>query len=422
MTGARDYSQETLAVHAGIGDYDGHPVVPPIYQTSTFAFDSADHGAALFAGEGRGYIYSRMGNPTVEAVEQSIAALEGGHKALVCGSGMAAIHTCFSSLVQAGDHVVCSDAVYGPTCTLLRTVFSKFGVEATFVDTSDISALRCAMRDNTRIVYVETPGNPTLVISDIAAASAVAREAGAVVVVDNTFMSPVLQRPLQLGADVVVHSLTKFLNGHADVVGGAIIVKDEPTYQSFRKTLNQLGGVLPPFESFLVHRGIKTLALRMQRHCENALVVARYLEQHPAVDWVRYPGLPSHPQYAIAQRQMSGSGGLVCFELKGGLEAGKSLMNHVRLCALAVSLGGVESLIQHPASMTHASMGREARAHAHITDGLVRLSVGIENVDEIIADLDAALGMAKRDMPVERAIRRPVRMMGPVVAGLNWDI
>jgi len=422
MKRTRDYSQETLAVHAGIGDYDGHPVVPPIYQTSTFGFESAEHGAALFAGVERGYIYSRMGNPTVEALEQSLAALEGGHKALACGSGMAAIHTCLSSLVEAGDHVVCSDAVYGPTCTLLRTVFAKFGVEATFVDTSDLSAVRRAIRDNTKVVYIETPGNPTLVIADIAAVSTIAREAGATLVVDNTFMSPVLQRPLQLGADVVVHSLTKFLNGHADVVGGAIVVKDEPTYVAFRKTLNQLGGVLPPFESFLVHRGIKTLPIRMQRHCENALVVARYLEQHPAVAWVRYPGLPSHPQYAIGQRQMSGSGGLICFELKGGLEAGKSMMNHVRLCVLAVSLGGVESLIQHPASMTHASMGAKARAHAQITDGLVRLSVGIENVDEIIADLDAALQATRRAMPVERAVRRPVRLMTPVNAGLNWDI
>jgi methionine-gamma-lyase len=248
------------------------------------------------------------------------------------------------------------------------------------------------MRPNTKVVYVETPGNPTLVITDLEAVSRLAHAHGALVVVDNTFMSPILQQPFRWGVDVVVHSLTKFLNGHADVVGGVIIVKNEEHYAQFRKMLNHLGGVLPPFESFLVHRGIKTLALRMQRHCENASRVAEFLEGRPDVDWVRFPGLRSHPQYEIGLKQMSGPGGMISFELKGGLEAGRKMMNSVKLCGLAVSLGGVETLIQHPASMTHASMGREAREQAHITDGLVRLSVGIENVDDILADLDQALG------------------------------
>jgi methionine-gamma-lyase len=247
------------------------------------------------------------------------------------------------------------------------------------------------MRPNTKVVYIETPGNPTLVISDIAAIAAITHENGAQLIVDNTFCSPILQQPLKLGADVVIHSLTKFLNGHADVVGGAIVVRNEAQYKQMRKTLNHLGGVLPPMESFLVHRGIKTLALRMERHSESAQKVAEYLEHHPAVAWVRYPGLPSHPQHHIARKQMSGCSALVSFELAGGLEAGKTLMNSVRLCGLAVSLGGVETLIQHPASMTHASMGAEARERAHITDGLVRISVGVENVDEIIADLEQAL-------------------------------
>jgi methionine-gamma-lyase len=247
------------------------------------------------------------------------------------------------------------------------------------------------MRPNTKVVYVETPGNPTLVISDIAAIAAITHENGAQLIVDNTFCSPILQQPLKLGADVVVHSLTKFLNGHADVVGGAIVVKDAKQHRAMRKVLNHLGGVLPPMESFLVHRGIKTLALRMERHSESAMKVAEYLEHHPAVSWVRYPGLPSHPQHHIARKQMSGYSGLVAFELTGGLEAGKTVMNGVKLCGLAVSLGGVESLIQHPASMTHASMGAAARQRAHITDGLVRISVGVENVDDIIADLDQAL-------------------------------
>jgi methionine-gamma-lyase len=388
-------SLETLAVHAGVEPFQFRPIVPPIYQTSTFSFTDADQGAALFAGKEKGYIYSRMGNPTVEALERCVAALEGGYGALACASGMAAIHTALTGLLRAGDHIVCSDAVYGPTCTLVEKVLSRYDIQSTIVDTSNLDAVRQAMRANTKVIYAETPGNPTLVISDLEAICAIAHESDALVVVDNTFMSPVLQRPFLWGADVVVHSLTKFLNGHADVVGGAIVVKDEERHASFRSLLNQQGGVLSPLESFLVHRGVKTLALRMQRHCENAQKVAQYLEAHPAVEWVRYPGLTSHPQYALGLKQMSGPGGMISFELKGGVEAGKKVMNTVRLCGLAVSLGGVETLIQHPASMTHASMGPEARRRAHITDGLVRLSVGIENADEIIADLEQALSTLK---------------------------
>ena len=387
-------SPESLVVHAGVERNEHLAVVPPIYQTSTFAFDSAEQGASLFAGERKGYIYSRMLNPTVQALEKCMAALEGGHAGLACGSGMAAIHTTFAVLLEAGDHLVCSDAVYGPTCTLVETILPRFGIENTTVDTSDLAAIERAFRPNTKVLYIETPGNPTLVICDLEAVCRLAHDRGIKVVVDNTFMSPVLQQPFRFGADVVVHSLTKFLNGHADVVGGMIVVKDEAQYSTFRKTLNQLGGVLPPLESFLVHRGIKTLALRMQRHCENAAKVAEFLEQHPAVEWVRYPGLKSHPQYEIARKQMSGPGGMISFGLKGGIEAGRTMMNSVELCGLAVSLGGVETLIQHPASMTHGSMGAQARRRANITDGLVRISVGIENADDIIADLDQALAAA----------------------------
>jgi methionine-gamma-lyase len=396
----------TLAVHAGVRRNEHLAVVPPIYQTSTFAFESAEQGAAVFAGERRGYIYSRMGNPTVDALERSVAVLEGGYAGLACGSGMAAIHTTLAVLLRAGDHLVCSEAVYGPTCTLIETVLSRFGIESTMVDTSNVAEIEKAMRPNTKVVYVETPGNPTLVICDLQAVCRMAHERGAQVVVDNTFMTPILQQPFRWGADVVVHSLTKFLNGHADVVGGMIVVKDESQYSAFRKTLNQLGGVLPPFESFLVHRGIKTLSLRMQRHCENALKIAAYLEQHPAVDWVRYPGLKSHPQHGIARRQMAGAGGMISFSLNGGLETGRRMMNAVKLCGLAVSLGGVETLIQHPASMTHASMGVDARRRANISDGLVRLSVGIENVDDIIADLDKALITSEGAVPVTGEARR----------------
>jgi len=382
---------ETKCVHSGIDEYEFGPVVPPIYQTSTFKFKSAQHGTSLFAGEEKGYIYTRMLNPTIQAMEDAIAELEGGYKGLGCGSGMAAVHTVFASLTQAGDHVVCSSAVYGPTTTLLNTIMKKYEVETTFVDTSNLDEVKKAVRPNTKVIYVETPGNPTLCISDLAEISKIAHQYNAQVVVDNTFMSPALQNPLALGADVVVHSLTKFLNGHADVVGGIIIVKDEAAYKHFRKTLNQLGGVIDPFNSFLVHRGLKTLALRMQRHCENAQVIAEWLEKQSLVKSIRYPGLKSHPHYEIGLKQHKGHGGMITFELDGGLEAGKLMMNSVKLFQLAVSLGGVESLIEHPASMTHFSMGKEARLAGCITDGLVRVSVGIENVNDLIADLDSAL-------------------------------
>jgi methionine-gamma-lyase len=384
-------SLETAVVHAGEYDGEFHPLAPPIYQTSTFSFENAEHGASLFSGRGQGYIYSRMGNPTVEALERCVAGLEGGTNALACGSGMAAIHTTLGTLLRSGDHLVCSNSVYGPTCTLLESIFPRFGITATSVDTSDLVAVQGALNPRTKAIFVETPGNPTLVISDIAAISSLARRHQVQLVVDNTFMSPVLQRPFDLGADIVVHSLTKFLNGHADVVGGIIVTRSESQYKSLRNALNHFGGVLSPIESFLVHRGVKTLAVRMQRHSENALEIAKVLEAHPAVSWVCYPGLESHPQYDLARKQMRSGGGLISFELKGGLDAGRKLMNRVKLWCLAVSLGGVESLIQHPASMTHASMGSHARARAGITDGLVRLSVGIENPGDLISDLQNAL-------------------------------
>ena len=386
---------ETKCVHSGIEEYEFGSVVPPIYQTSTFKFESAQHGKSLFAGEQKGYIYTRMANPTIEAMENSIAELEGGFKALGCASGMAAIHTVFASLTSAGDHVVCSAAVYGPTTTLLNTVMKKYGVETTFVDSTDVELVKKSIRTNTKILYVETPGNPTLAITDLNAMAEIAHANNLKLVVDNTFMSPALQRPFDFGADIVLHSLTKFLNGHADVVGGIVVTKDEETYNSFRKILNQTGGVIDPFNSFLVHRGIKTLAIRMNKHCENAMIIAKFLEQHPMVNKVSFPGLKNHPQYELGQSQHKGPGGMITFELEGGIEAGRKMMDSVKLCQLAVSLGGVESLIEHPASMTHFSMGKEARMAGGITDGLVRLSVGIENVNDIIADLENALDKVK---------------------------
>ncbi|MFP4527235.1 MAG: trans-sulfuration enzyme family protein [Candidatus Kapaibacterium sp.] len=390
----KDLSKKSIAtrcVHAGTKEDQYGSVVTPIYQVSTFKFENADHGARLFKGEEEGYIYTRMRNPTVEAMEDAVAALEGGAKALGCGSGMAATHTIFMAELKAGDHVVCSEAVYGPTSTLLDNVHGKFDVEATFVDTSDLDQVKNAMKPNTKVVFVETPGNPTLVMSDLAAIAEIAHKGGARLVVDNTFMSPVLQNPFEFGADVVMHSMTKFLNGHADVVAGIIVIKDEKDYPNYRKTLNQVGGTIDPFNSFLVHRGLKTLKLRVDKQTESAMKVAEYLDNHEKVEWVSFPGLKSHPQYEIGKKQMKGFGAMISIELKGGIEAGKILMNNVELLQLAVSLGGVESLIQHPASMTHAAMNKETREKAHITDGLVRISVGIEDVDEIIAGLEAGL-------------------------------
>lgn len=391
MSHNKNLQFDSKCVHSGIGDYEFGPVVPPIYQTSTFKFESAEHGAALFKGEADGYIYTRMKNPTIEAMENSVAELEGGYKALGCASGMAAISTVFLSTLQAGDHVVCSKSVYGPTMTLLSTVLNKFNIESTFVDSDIAEEIERAIKPNTKLIYIETPANPMISITDLEAASKLARRNNALLVVDNTFMSPALQQPLNLGADVVLHSMTKFLNGHADVVAGIIVTKDEKMYLNMRKVLNQLGGVIDPFNSFLVHRGLKTLSVRMHRHCENAQLIAEYLENHPKVKWVRYPGLKSHPNYQVGLKQHRGHGGMISFELKGGFKAGETVMNSVKLSQLAVSLGGVETLIQHPASMTHLTMGAEARKAAGITEGLVRLSVGIEAAQDIIEDLEQAL-------------------------------
>ncbi len=383
----------TKCVHSGIKDYEFGPVVPPIYQTSTFKFKDAEHGARLFKGEEDGFIYTRMRNPTIEAMEDAIAELEGGTKAIGCASGMAAVSLVFLTLTNSGDHVVCGNSVYGPTTTFLSQILSKFGIEVAFVDTSDIQEVEKVMRENTKVVFFETPGNPTLSVSDIQKISELARSWNAKVVVDNTFMSPILQRPFEFGADFVIHSMTKFLNGHADVVAGIVVIKNPEDYGLFRKMSNHIGGVIDPFNAFLVHRGIKTLELRMKKHCENALQIAEFLEKSPKVEKVWYPYLKSHPQYELSLKQSQGGGGVISFELKGGLEAGKVLMNNVEVWQLAVSLGGVESLIQHPASMTHTSMPKELRKEAGITDGLVRLSVGIEDVEDLIIGLEKGLNL-----------------------------
>lgn len=371
-------------------DQWGSPVTP-IYQTSTFAFEDVDHGAALFSGEGKGYIYSRLGNPTITDFEKTVALLENGYDAVACASGMAAVSTVYSAYLSAGAHVVAHNALYGASRTILDTIYKKFGVEATFVDSAVLENVVNAIQPNTKLIYLETPANPTMGICDIKAICEVAKKHNITVCVDNTFCSPYLQKPLDLGADVVLHSVTKFINGHADIVGGVIVGKTKEHYEQVLGVMRNLGFNMDPHQAFLARRGVKTLAIRIDKAQESAKRIAEFLENHPKVEKVMYPGLKSHPQYDLAQRQMAGPGTMISFELKGGLEAGKVMMNNVQLAILAVSLGGVETLIQHPASMTHSKIPKASREAAGITEGLVRLSVGIEEAEDILADLAQAL-------------------------------
>jgi len=382
----------TKLVHAGVSKDAYGSAVTPIYQTSTFAFDNAQTGADRFAGRDDGYIYTRIGNPTIRALEKNVAELENGFDGIATASGMGAVSVVYMSVLSQGVHLVSTASVYGPSRGLIEKQFCKFGVEYTYVDTSDVDNVRAALRPNTKLVYLESPSNPAMLVTDIRAVSEVAHQHGALVAVDNTFASPHLQKPLDLGADIVFHSVTKFINGHADVVGGIIVAKDREVYKQLRATMVILGVNMDPHQAYLVSRGLKTLSLRVERAQENAMKVARWLEAHPKVAWVRYVGLESHPQHELVKRQMNGFGSMISFELKGGYEAGRNLMDNVHLATLAVSLGGVESLIEHPASMTHAGMSPADRLEAGITDGLVRYSVGIEDVNDLIADLEQAIG------------------------------
>ncbi|MDG2525631.1 cystathionine gamma-synthase [Stenotrophomonas sp. HITSZ_GD] len=378
----------TLAIHGGQApDPSTGAVMPPIYATSTYAQSSP--------GEHQGFEYSRTHNPTRFAYERCVAALEGGTRGFAFASGMAATSTVIE-LLDSGDHVVAMDDLYGGSYRLFERVRKRSaGLDFSFVDLTDVTALEAAITPKTKMVWIETPTNPMLKIVDIAAVAAVARKHGLIVVVDNTFASPMLQRPLALGADIVVHSATKYLNGHSDMVGGMAVVGDNDDLAERMAFLqNSIGGVQGPFDSFLALRGLKTLPLRMRAHCDNAMALAQWLEQHPAVEKVIYPGLPSHPQHALAKRQMSGFGGIVSIVLKGGFEAAKRLCERTELFTLAESLGGVESLVNHPAVMTHASIPVERRAQLGISDSLVRLSVGVEAVEDLQADLDRALRRA----------------------------
>ena len=381
----------TKLVHAGFSGDPTGAVNVPIYQTSTFAFKNAANGAALFAGEEDGYIYTRIGNPTIRALEENVAELENGCGGIATSSGLAAVSTVFLSMLSQGDHMIGTSSVYGPSRGVVEKHLSRFGISSSFIDTSDVRNVRAAIQENTRLIFVETPANPSMIVTDIEAVAKLAHENKCLLVVDNTFASPYLQKPLDLGADIVLHSLTKFLNGHADIVGGIIVAKEEKHYKVLRKGMVDFGCNMDPHQAFMVLRGIKTLSLRIDRAQQSAMIIAPWLENHPKVEWVRYIGLESHPQYELVKRQMSGSGSMISFGLKGGLDAGRILMDNVHLAALAVSLGGVESLIEHPASMTHSGMSAQDRLVAGISDGLVRFSVGIEDVDDILADLKQAL-------------------------------
>ncbi|MEP6925582.1 MAG: cystathionine gamma-synthase [Pyrinomonadaceae bacterium] len=372
----------TTAIHAGQEpDPTTGSVIVPLYQTSTYAQDGL--------GRHKGFEYARTQNPTRSAVEKNLAALEGAEFGYAFASGMAAIDTTLR-LVKTGDHVIVSDNTYGGTFRLFNSILSQYGIEFSYVDTTDSHNVETALKSNTKMVFLETPTNPVMSVTDLRAVSAIAHQRGAIVVCDNTFMSPALQRPLEHGVDIVLHSTTKYLNGHSDSIGGVVVTNDKQIAEKLAFLQNSVGAILSPFDSWLVLRGTKTLALRMKQHDENGRAVAAFLTEHPRVIKVYYPGLQSHPQHELAKRQQDGFGGMIAFET-GSLENAKKVLETVKLCTLAESLGGVETLISHPATMTHASVPLEKRNDLGITDGLVRISVGIEDAEDIIADLDQAL-------------------------------
>ena len=383
----------TTAIHAGTLKNLYGTLAMPIYQTSTFIFDSAEQGGRRFALEEDGYIYTRLGNPTTTVLENKIAVLEEGEAGVAMSSGMGAISSTLWTVLKAGDHIVTDKTLYGCTFALMNHGLTRFGVEVTFVDTSNLDEVKNAMKKNTRVVYLETPANPNLKIVNLEALSKIAHtNPNTLVIVDNTFATPYMQKPLKLGADIVVHSVTKYINGHGDVIAGLVVTNKELADQiRFVGLKDMTGAVLGPQDAYYIIRGMKTFEIRMERHCANAKKVVEFLNKHPKIEKVYYPGLETHPGYEIAKKQMKDFGAMISFELKGGFEAGKTLLNNLKLCSLAVSLGDTETLIQHPASMTHSPYTKEEREAAGITDGLVRLSVGLENVEDIIADLEQGL-------------------------------
>ena len=376
----------TKLIHAGVEpDPETGSILTPVYQSTTFVQESVNEYLS------KGYSYSRSANPTVRALEEKLAVLEDGYDCTCYSTGMAAIQAVMQACLNAGDHAIVSDVAYGGTYRLCTKVYQRFGVEFSFADTADPAAVRASVRDNTRLILVETPANPTLKLTDLQAMADIAKASGIPLAVDNTFLTPYYQRPLELGADIVIHSTTKYFDGHNATVGGAVIAKDEALDESIRFVQNASGVIMSPWVAWLTLQGVKTLSIRMDHQSANAQAIAEFLERHAKVEKVAYPGLESFEQHELAQRQSSGFGAMLWFEVKGGVEAGKVLMDSVELCALAENLGSVETLITHPVTMTHADVEEAERKRVGITDGLVRLSVGLEDVEDLIADLDRAL-------------------------------
>jgi len=389
-----NFGFSTRAIHYGYNPLENHgAVIPPVYMTSTFAFATAEYGAGCFSGEEHGHFYTRISNPTLALLETRMAALENGEAGVAFSSGMGAIAATFWTLLRPGDEIIVNRTLYGCTFALLHHGIGEFGVVVKHVDMANPAELEAAISPATRMIYFETPANPNMQLVDIAAVCSIAqRRSDVLVVIDNTYCTPYLQRPLELGADVVVHSATKYLSGHSDITAGIVVTRKALADRIRLQGLKDLtGAVLSPHDAHLLMRGIKTLALRMDRHCSSAQTIAQMLQDHPAVEWVAYPGLPNFAQYELACRQMKLPGGMIAFELKGGMTAGQRFMNALQLFSRAVSLGGAESLAQHPASMTHSTYTLEERARHGISDGLVRLAVGLEDVADLLADIEQAL-------------------------------
>lgn len=389
MSDQAKWSEATLAIHGNrVRDAHTNSILFPICQSATFAQDTV--------GQAKGHSYSRVSNPTVDALEQAIAALEGTPGAVCFRTGIAAVTTLFLSVLKAGDHAVLSEVIYGGTVRLFHEVLGNLGVESSFVDTANPAAVRAAIQPNTKILFTETPGNPTMTLTDLAEMSVIAREHHLLHAVDNTFLTPVLQRPFDLGADISVLSTTKYVDGHNATVGGSLATKDEALLERFRLIRKTVGSIQSPFEAFLTLQGLKTLPARMKIHCENALVIAKWLEAHPVVDRIYYPGLSTFPQHELAAKQQKRPGGMLSFELKASADDSLAVMNALKLCTRAESLGSVETLITHPASATHGDIPKEERDRLGITDRLIRLSVGLEAPEDIIADLDQAFATVLR--------------------------
>jgi methionine-gamma-lyase len=385
------WKSATVAIHGGHQREAFGALVTPLYQSATFAFETAEQGGARFAGDEPGYIYTRLGNPTTAELERKMALLEGADDAAATASGMAAVSAALLTHLEQGDHLIASKAVYGCTYALITTQLSRYGISTSLVDFSDMQAVEAAIKPNTRVLFCETPVNPHLQVFDLEAMAKVAKKHGLISIVDNTFMTPLLQKPLAMGIDMVIHSATKYLNGHGDVIAGIVCGKNEHMHKLRYEILKDFGGVMSPHDAWLILRGLKTLDVRLARHCDNAEILANYLVEHKAFSQVFYPGLSTHQGHAFIGKQMKRAGGVIAFELKGDKQDAINFVNRLKLFTIAVSLGDAESLIQHPASMTHSPYTLEARMEAGITDNLLRISVGLEDVQDLIADIEQAL-------------------------------